>query len=69
MKHLQTTDFYKMKIPTNHPHPYRNGKVGGVHQMKVTKPKYLENKDLQNRYCDIFHEKDLSCKSGSNQIL
>jgi hypothetical protein len=25
-----------MKIPTNHPHPYRNGKVGGVHQMKVT---------------------------------
>lgn len=56
MKHLQTTDFYKMKIPTNHPHPYRNGKVGGVHQMKVTKPKYLENKDLQNRYCDIFHE-------------
>ena len=36
MKHLQTTDFYKMKIPTNHPHPYRNGKVGGVHQMKVT---------------------------------
>ena len=28
--------FYKMKIPTNHPHPYRNGKVGGVHQMKVT---------------------------------
>ena len=29
MKHLQTTDFYKMKIPTNHPHPYRNGKVGG----------------------------------------
>ena len=30
MKHLQTTDFYKMKIPTNHPHPYRNGKVGGA---------------------------------------
>ena len=28
--------FYKMKITTNHPHPYRNGKVGGVHQMKVT---------------------------------
>ena len=28
--------FYKMKIPTNHPHPYRNRKVGGVHQMKVT---------------------------------
>ena len=25
-----------MEIPTNHPHPYRNGKVGGVHQMKVT---------------------------------
>ena len=25
-----------MKIPTNHPHPYRNGKVGGVNQMKVT---------------------------------
>lgn len=69
MKHLQTTDFYKMKIPTNHPHPYRNGKVGGVHQMKVTKPKCLENKDLQDRYCDIFHEKELSCKSGSNQIL
>lgn len=69
MKHLQTTDFYKMKIPTNHPHPYRNGKVGGVHQMKVTKTKYLENKDLQNRYCDIFYEKELSCKSGSNQIL
>jgi hypothetical protein len=37
--------------------------------MKVTKPKYLENKDLQNRYCDIFHEKEQSCKSGSNQIL
>ena len=37
--------------------------------MKVTKPKYLENKDLQNRYYDIFHEKDLRCKSGSNQIL
>ena len=31
-------------------------KPGGVHQMKVTKTKYLENKDLQNRYCDIFHE-------------
>ena len=28
--------FYKMKIPTNHPYPYRNRKVGGVHQMKVT---------------------------------
>ena len=25
--------FYKMKIPTNHPYPYRNRKVGGVHQM------------------------------------
>ena len=25
-----------MKIPTNHPYPYRNRKVGGVHQMKVT---------------------------------
>lgn len=37
--------------------------------MKVTKPKYFENKDLQNRYCDIFYEKELSCKSGSNQIL
>lgn len=37
--------------------------------MKVTKPKYLENIDLQNRYCDIFHEKGLNCKSGSNQIL
>lgn len=37
--------------------------------MKVTKPKCLENKDLQDRYCDIFHEKELSCKSGSNQIL
>ena len=37
--------------------------------MKVTKTKYLENKDLQNRYCDIFYEKEQSCKSGSNQIL
>lgn len=50
MKHLQTTDFYKMKIPTNHPHPYRNGKVGGVHQMKVTKLKCLGNTDLQDRF-------------------
>ena len=54
MKHLQTTDFYKMKIPTNHLHPYRNGKVGGAHQMKVTKLKCLENKDLQDRCCDMF---------------
>lgn len=32
----RNSSLYKMKIPTNHPHPYRNGKVGGVHQMKVT---------------------------------
>ena len=37
--------------------------------MKVIKPKYLENKDLKNRYCGIFHEKGLNSKSGSNQIL
>ena len=30
--------------------------------MKVTKPKCLENKDLKNRYYDIFHEKELRCK-------
>ena len=30
--------------------------------MKVTKPKYLENKDLKNRYYGIFHEKELRCK-------
>ena len=37
MKHLQTTDFYKMKIPHQ---PIRiltgMGKLVGVHQMKVT---------------------------------
>ena len=32
----------------------RIGKLVGVHQMKVTKPKYLENKDLQDRCCDMF---------------
>lgn len=35
----------------------RIGKLVGVHQMKVTKPKYLENKDLQDRCCDMFYEK------------
>ena len=60
---------YQQPSPFLPVYAWLNRKVGGVHQMKVTKPKYLENKDLNDRCCDIFHEKELSCKPGSNQIL